>query len=303
MTDSCNTFAGHDSIISANGGFAGATPKHGSTTFVTARHSSEAATATPQPVHHFSLKVAILGADGCGKTTLLRKQESMDTDLTVIAQKPKPSNLSPLPALDKPQQHIHSELELDPADCPSIRFQTSTYTMNDIQYRVCFWDCPGAERYRNLTLRYSAGAAGIMVVFDLTRRDTFEQACEWIKLAEETCPEAVMLLVANKDACQSSPRQISRATAEQFAIDHGFNYIETDALTNVKVHDAFRMLLCKIIEDIPLPHDAAVFRREGVKIGPALLTDKQLHRFASESSRATRHSQDKQSASYDMDWL
>lgn len=68
--------------------------------------------------------------------------------------------------------------------------------------KVTIWDTAGQERFRTLTSSYYRGAQGIILVYDVTREDTFEHLDQWLREVEMYCPGGgkgvVKLLVANK---------------------------------------------------------------------------------------------------------
>ena len=87
--------------------------------------------------YHFSFKVVICGDSGVGKTSLL---DGEGTSAYARASGDQGSG---------------------------INFRVKFYEVEGKTYRVQFWDCPGAERYMNLTGRFSAGSAGAIIVFDV----------------------------------------------------------------------------------------------------------------------------------------
>ncbi len=86
------------------------------------------------------------------------------------------------------------------------------------------------------------GAMGALVVFDLTRRESFNNAQTWIKEAKEESPDQVFILVGNKndleDLREISAEEGLAKSKEMGAID----YIETSALTGTNVAEAFKKI-------------------------------------------------------------
>ena len=104
----------------------------------------------------------------------------------------------------------------------------------------------GQERYRAITSAYYRGAVGALVVYDITKKLSFESAERWLKeLRENADPNIVITLVGNKrDLLQL--RAIATADASDFAKKNKLEFIETSALDSSNVEDAFKKLLSEI---------------------------------------------------------
>ncbi|KAG8728440.1 hypothetical protein FRC12_021748, partial [Ceratobasidium sp. 428] len=115
------------------------------------------------------------------------------------------------------------------------------------------WDTAGTESFRSITRSYYRGAAGALLVYDVTSRASFEHARGWLSdVREHADPNLTCILVANKvDLCASEPeegttspphstksgpkRDVSRAEAEQFAKEEGLLFLEASAKTGHNV--------------------------------------------------------------------
>ena len=93
---------------------------------------------------------------------------------------------------------------------------------------------------------YYRGAHGVIIVFDITRRDTFENASIWIEEIIRHHPDPIgKILVGNKVDLESN-RTVSWEDASQLANSIGALYIETSAKTSTGVHEAFGLLVNSI---------------------------------------------------------
>ena len=83
-----------------------------------------------------------------------------------------------------------------------VDFKVKMITVNGKKVKMTIWDTAGQERFRTLTSSYYRGAQGIVLVYDVNRRDTFENLNHWLKEVEAYSPAAgrdvVKLLVGNK---------------------------------------------------------------------------------------------------------
>lgn len=114
--------------------------------------------------------------------------------------------------------------------------------------KLKIWDTAGQERFRNITTQYYKNADGILLVFDVSDKASFDKTSQWLNQIKtnNSNDHVVVLLVGNK--CDVEDRQVSVDQAEAFAKEYGLNYFETSALTNYNIDDAFAFLAGQIIE-------------------------------------------------------
>merc|ERR1712063_189343 len=112
-----------------------------------------------------------------------------------------------------------------------VEFGSRTITIDDNQIKLQIWDTAGQESFRSITRSYYRGAAGALLVYDITRRDTFNHVSRWLEEARSNGnPNMVVLLVGNKSDLDAR-RQVQRSEGEQFAEKHGLIFLETSAKT------------------------------------------------------------------------
>jgi small GTP-binding protein len=96
-----------------------------------------------------------------------------------------------------------------------------------------------SERYRSLAPMYYRGAAAAIVVFDITKKDSFTGAKSWVKeLQRRGDPNVVIALAGNK-ADMESKRKVQPEEAQQYALDSDIIYMETSAKTALNVRNLF----------------------------------------------------------------
>jgi len=116
--------------------------------------------------------------------------------------------------------------------------------------KLTLWDTAGQERFRTLTSSYYRGAQGIILVYDVTRPDTFANLSQWLEEVEVYTPgggtEVVKLLVGNKIDRDAA---VTRGEAEDWARRHGTIFVESSAKSAVGVAQAFDEIVNKILEN------------------------------------------------------
>jgi len=116
--------------------------------------------------------------------------------------------------------------------------------------RLQIWDTAGQERYRATTTSYYRNTVGALLVYDITRNNSFENVERWLdELHKGAMPEIVVALVGNKldliDA-ELSPREVSYDTAANFARLHQLLFFEASAVTAHNTTAVFAALVQEI---------------------------------------------------------
>lgn len=154
--------------------------------------------------------------------------------------------------------------------------------------KLSLWDTAGQETYKSITRSYFRGASGALLVYDITRRSTFEHATAWLhdlrQIAEE---EIVVILVGNKSDLASSTtvtlgiasgeaqgleatnkRAVTVDEAEEWCKKNGvMTYVETSARSGQNVEKAFLEVAERIYENVERGRYDLNDRRSGVR-GP-----------------------------------
>ncbi|KAI4136427.1 MAG: hypothetical protein L6R39_007793, partial [Caloplaca ligustica] len=138
--------------------------------------------------------------------------------------------------------------------------------------KLSLWDTAGQETYKSITRSYFRGASGALLVYDITRRSTFEHATEWLTDLRQIAEEGiVVVLVGNKsDLAASSTvtsaangsaedkglakenkRAVTRSEAEEWCQRNGvLKYVETSAKSGEGVEAAFLEVAERIYENV-----------------------------------------------------
>uniref|UniRef100_A0A8C5DF54 Ras-related protein Rab-2A n=1 Tax=Gouania willdenowi TaxID=441366 RepID=A0A8C5DF54_GOUWI len=121
---------------------------------------------------------------------------------------------------------------------------------------------------KQIKLSYYRGAAGALLVYDITRRDTFNHLTTWLEDARQhSNSNMVIMLIGNKSDLESR-REVKKEEGEAFAREHGLIFMETSAKTASNVEEAFINTAKEIYEKI----QEGVFdinnEANGIKIGP-----------------------------------
>ncbi|TFG00283.1 MAG: GTP-binding protein [Promethearchaeota archaeon] len=126
----------------------------------------------------------------------------------------------------------------------------------DVEFRpgeiatLSIWDIGGQQRFEFIRSTFYKGAAGALLVFDLTREQTYTETRKWLTEIRQFAGENIpFVLIGNKvDLIEDVGVVIDRKEAEAFAKKEGSIYIETSAKTGIHVDEAFSELTRRIID-------------------------------------------------------
>lgn len=148
-----------------------------------------------------------------------------------------------------------------------VEFGCAILTIKDRPLKLQIWDTSGQEKFKSLTRSYYRGAAGALLVYDVTRRRSFDQVTRWLEEARQNGnPGLSIALVGNKTDLDSS-REVSESEGAKFAEDHGLLFIETSAKSGAQVDQAFSQLLAHIYDKVILGQIDLSNEAYGVKVG------------------------------------
>eukprot|EP01028_Stygiella_incarcerata_P006659 TRINITY_DN2714_c0_g1_i1.p1 TRINITY_DN2714_c0_g1~~TRINITY_DN2714_c0_g1_i1.p1 ORF type:complete len:205 (+),score=50.60 TRINITY_DN2714_c0_g1_i1:84-698(+) len=129
-----------------------------------------------------------------------------------------------------------------------VEYRVNVVEIEGKQYTLQIWDTAGQERFRSITNAYYRGAQGVMLVYDVTNRKTFEQVGQWMKNIKERAAENVCkILIANKCDLEEE-RKVSTYEGKDLAEQFGVPFMETSAKTGENVDESFLMLARMVIE-------------------------------------------------------
>lgn len=112
------------------------------------------------------------------------------------------------------------------------------------------WDPNGADRFRFQSLHqiYYRRAMGIIMVFDITNKESFNRLAGWHQEAQDRAPEDAVIIIVGTKADLEDQREVTNDEVRSFADVLGYMYIETSAKTGMNVDSLFLVLAKEIIE-------------------------------------------------------
>ena len=133
-----------------------------------------------------------------------------------------------------------------------IDYYIKNETINNKKIMIKLWDTVGQERYRALTQNFFKNAEGVIVVYDITNVDSFDNLKFWINSIKQNMEDKkiiIPVIIIGNKVDMEDMREISNANAENFAKENNYKYFETSAKTGEGIDKAIRELVNQILND------------------------------------------------------
>eukprot|EP01138_Halocafeteria_seosinensis_P005544 gb/GECG01005667.1/.p1 GENE.gb/GECG01005667.1/~~gb/GECG01005667.1/.p1 ORF type:complete len:206 (+),score=30.84 gb/GECG01005667.1/:1-618(+) len=128
-----------------------------------------------------------------------------------------------------------------------VDFRFRTVKTHDKTVKLQIWDTAGQERFRTITSAYYRGADGIIMVYDVTHKESYRNIRDWLKEVQKYSNEGTCkLLIGNK--ADREDRVVTYEEGQQLAEELGVPFLETSARTADNVDNAFMKMAGQLIE-------------------------------------------------------
>ena len=128
-------------------------------------------------------------------------------------------------------------------------FQDKIIEIEDKKVRLQVWDTAGQERFRNVTKSYFQSSRGLLVVYDITDKESFEKINFWIENIKNNAPENVKLILVGNKCDLANERQVSYEEGEKKASNYNIKSFESSAKDGTNVNELFFYLANEIYQD------------------------------------------------------
>ena len=119
---------------------------------------------------------------------------------------------------------------------------------NNTDYLIQIFDTAGQEQFKSIIRGYYQGAAVAMVVYDITKEESFESVKGWIKDCQQFAPStAILCLIGNKCDLEKE-RKVSYSEAKLLADELKIEYIETSVKTNINCKETFKIIAENVVK-------------------------------------------------------
>jgi Ras-related protein Rab-4B len=131
-----------------------------------------------------------------------------------------------------------------------VEFACKIVNVANRSVKLQIWDTAGQERFRSVTRSYYRGAAGALLVYDITSRESFNAVGKWLTDARNLAgPHTVIILIGNKKDLEEQ-REVTYLEGSRMAQENDLLFLETSAMTGENVEDAFLQCTRNILSKI-----------------------------------------------------
>ncbi|KAI3855669.1 hypothetical protein MKX03_030526 [Papaver bracteatum] len=127
-----------------------------------------------------------------------------------------------------------------------VEFATRTLQVDGKTIKAQIWDTAGQERYRAITSAYYRGAVGALLVYDTTKRQTFDNVQRWLRELRDYADSNIVILLAWNKSDLKHLRAVNEEDAQVIDEKEGLSFLETLALEALNIEQAFQTILTEI---------------------------------------------------------
>ena len=120
-----------------------------------------------------------------------------------------------------------------------VDFKLKNIEIDNNKIKLQIWDTAGQERFRTITTSYYKGAHAILIVFDITEKDSFEHVKNWMADIDKFAKQGVLRILVGNKCDLEHQRAINKECANELAEKYGIKYIETSAKETVNIEQLF----------------------------------------------------------------
>ena len=147
-------------------------------------------------------------------------------------------------------RYVKDEFKIKKKSTIGIDYKKKTIEYKTKKINLNIFDTSGQERFKTLTKNYYQGSDGVVLVFDIKRRNSFEDITYWMEEINKICDKNKigLVLVGNKNDGDINERKINKEEGINVSNLYNFKYIETSALINDNIKECFDLIIQSILE-------------------------------------------------------
>jgi len=129
-----------------------------------------------------------------------------------------------------------------------VDFKIKTVEVEGKKLKLQIWDTAGQERFQTITTSYYRGAHGLLIVFDVTNKASFENVRKWLDDVDRHASQGIIKILVGNKVDLAHKRVIDYHTAKELADRLNMQYMETSAKESTNVNTAFERLATYVMK-------------------------------------------------------
>ncbi|KAG5501425.1 hypothetical protein JKF63_03238 [Porcisia hertigi] len=154
-----------------------------------------------------------------------------------------------------------------------VDFKIRTLNLDGKVIKLQIWDTAGQERFRTITSSYYRGAHGIIIVYDTTDMESFNNVKTWLSEIEKYASENVNKILVGNKCDLVTKKVVDTQMAQDFANSLGIPFLETSAKNSTNVEEAFMQMASSIKARLAVSGEAKTASRPNLQNPPAAKKD------------------------------
>ena len=137
-------------------------------------------------------------------------------------------------------RYVYSTFKSDYELTIGVEFGEKSVELDNKIYKIQIWDTAGQEQFRSITRTYYKNSVCAIVVYDITRRETFENVSKWIEDCKINSPKTIFMILVGNKCDLVNDRQVMTEEGEELASRYGLRFFETSAKTSININEIFK---------------------------------------------------------------
>ena len=163
-------------------------------------------------------------------------------------------------------KYLKNEFHEDSKATVGVEFGSKQFTVEGHQIKAQIWDTAGQERYKAITSAYYKGAKGAFVVYDITRKQSFDSVDRWINDIKAAADKNLTIIIIGNKCDLEDQRQVSKEQGEEKAKSNEVAFMETSAFSGENLDKAFDKMVNEVFKKC---HEEMTSDGEVEPVGPS----------------------------------
>ena len=147
-------------------------------------------------------------------------------------------------------KYLKNEFHEDSKATVGVEFGSKKFEIEGVSIKAQIWDTAGQERYKSITNAYYKGSKGAFIVYDISRKTTFENVDKWIGELKDNASEDVHIMIVGNKSDLEDKREVNTEEVAKKAEQYKIAFCETSALKGKNIEFAFESLVNEITKNV-----------------------------------------------------
>ena len=145
-------------------------------------------------------------------------------------------------------KYLKNEFHDDSKATVGVEFGSKQFTVEGHTIKAQIWDTAGQERYKSMTSAYFKGAKGAFVVYDITRKQSFDSVDKWLNDLRATADKNLTVIIIGNKCDLETQREVTKDQGEEKAKSNSVAFMETSALSGENIEKAFNQMVNEVFK-------------------------------------------------------